>query len=91
MEEICHCFLGHAPTSLVTEDGSGYRDFNVDQEGEAYGVGSSTSLPWNLFFHRLNSGCSVGDMSEEFDVTPDLIRYRIKICGATALYRSRTS
>jgi hypothetical protein len=90
MEEIAHCFLDHSPTSLVIEGGSRYRDFNGNQEGEAYGVGAATLLPWNSFFYRLNSGCSINDISEEFDVTPDLVSYRIKISGATTLYRSRT-
>jgi hypothetical protein len=90
MEEIAHCFLEHSPTSLVTAGGSRHRDFNRDQESEAYGVGAATLLPWNLFFHRLDSGCSINEISEEFDVTPDLVSYRIKICGATALFQNRT-
>lgn len=89
MEEICHCHLNHSPTALITKNGGKYRDFNKTQEMDAYGVGAAVLLPWSLFFSRLNTGVSVDDISEEFDVTPQLVNYRIKICGATALYRKR--
>lgn len=89
MEEIAHCFLGHTPTALITDGESKYRDFNHAQEGEAYGVGAACLLPWNLLFHRVNGGRPINDISEEFDVTPDLVTYRIKVCGAMPLYRKR--
>jgi len=90
MEEICHCYFGHQPTSLVVnEHGLLVRDYNKTQEAEAYGVGAAVLLPWVLFFPRLNAGADVEALSEEFNVTRQLVEYRIKICGATALFRSR--
>jgi hypothetical protein len=89
MEEISHCHLGHTPTQLTKKGDDRFRDFNKLMEEEAYGVGAAVLLPWSLFFPVLNAGYTIDDLTEEFDVTPDLIMYRIKICGAYSLYASR--
>jgi hypothetical protein len=91
MEEICHCYLQHQPTTLVVNSqGLLVRDFDKRQEEEAYGVGAAVLLPWSFFFPKLNVGASVEELSEIFDVTGQLVEYRIKICGATALFRARS-
>lgn len=90
MEEICHCYFQHEPTTLVLNAlGLLVRDFNKRQEEEAYGVGAAVLLPWALLFHRLNKGTDLDELAELFDVTVQLLEYRIKITGASALYRSR--
>jgi hypothetical protein len=65
------------------------RGFDQGQEDEAYGVGAAALLPWKTFFHGLNDGRSANELAEEYDVTMDLVTYRIKITGAYPLYRSR--
>jgi Zn-dependent peptidase ImmA (M78 family) len=91
MEEICHCYLEHQPTTLVVNSqGLLVRDFDKRQEEEAYGVGAAVLLPWNFLFPKINQGAPVEELSEIFDVTRQLVEYRIKICGATALFRART-
>lgn len=89
MEEISHCFLGHTPTKLVAKDRGRVRDYEKAQEEEAFGIGAAVLLPWSLFFGRINSGRPVEELAEEFEVSQDLIRYRIKICGAAHLYKLR--
>lgn len=89
MEEICHLFLGHSPSVLSLSGDERYRDFNKKQEQEAYGVGAAVLLPWRLFFPMLNKGVGVEDLAEAFDVTRELVLYRIKICGASSLYSNR--
>jgi hypothetical protein len=89
MEEICHCFLGHTPTRLVAIGDGRIRDFEKAQEEEAYGIGAAVLLPWRLFFGRINSGTWMDAIAEEFDVSCELVQYRIKICGATHLYKNR--
>jgi len=89
MEEICHLFLKHSPTVLSRNGESRYRDFDKNQESGAFGVGAAVLLPWRLFFPMLTKGATSDELSEAFDVTPELIRYRIKVCGATALYNKR--
>jgi hypothetical protein len=90
MEEICHSYFKHEPTALVVNSlGLLVRDFNKGQEEEAFGVGAAVLLPWSMFFHRVNDGWTIDRISEEFDVTDQLVEYRIKVTGASALFRSR--
>lgn len=89
MEEIAHLFLGHSPTVLSMSGQSRYRDFDKKQEQEAYGVGAAVLLPWRLFFPMLNGGDDFDKLSEAFDVTRELVQYRIKVCGASSLYTNR--
>lgn len=91
MEEISHCYLKHQPTTLiVNSEGLLVRDFDKRQEEEAYGVGAAVLLPWKFFFPKLNQGEGIEELAEAFDVTQQLVTYRIKICGATALFRARS-
>lgn len=90
MEEICHCYFKHQPTTLIiSEDGLAVRDYKKSQEEEAYGVGAAVLMPWSLLFPKLNGGMTAEQMCSEFDVTLPLLEYRIRICGASALYKSR--
>lgn len=91
MEEISHCYLKHQPTTLLlNSEGLLVRDFDKRQEEEAYGVGAAVLLPWKFFFPKLNKGEGIEELAEVFDVTQQLVMYRIKICGATALFKARS-
>lgn len=90
MEEIIHSFLKHKPTTvMLTEMGVKVRDFNKSLEEEAYGIGAAALIPWSNFFTLLNRGYNVAELAEHYDVTQDLIVYRIKITGASRLYKAR--
>jgi hypothetical protein len=90
MEEVVHIYRRHAPTGLrELLPGLRVRDYDKNQEAEAYGVGAAVLLPWSQFFGEINAGKSVYELSEAFDVTEALIEYRIKVTGATNLYRNR--
>ncbi len=90
MEEIVHTHLSHVPSKvLVHGNGLHFRDYDAEQEKEAYGIGAAALLPWSTFFCALNAGQNAKDLAEEYDVTTHLIEYRIKITGAYRLYRSR--
>lgn len=92
MEEIVHIYRAHRPTGLRDVlPGLRVRDYNKNQEAEAYGVGAAVLLPWSQFFHDINNGQSVYDIAEGFDVTDALVEYRIKVTGATNLYRNRVA
>lgn len=90
MEEISHVFLRHAPTT-VRDLGGGLsnRNFLKSQEEEAYGVGAAAIMPWASFFHDLNQGMSVNEMSAKYNVSTALVMYRITITGAKNLHQSR--
>ena len=56
---------------------------------EAYGIGSAALIPWQTFLPALKAGKSVHELSELYDVTTELINYRIKITAASNLYKAR--
>ena len=90
MEEIAHIYLDHVPSGVQYDhDGIKFRDYNEAQEQEAYGVGAAALLPWQTFFKVLNTGKTIDEVSATYDVTTDLVRYRIKVTGASNLYKSR--
>jgi hypothetical protein len=90
MEEIAHAYLKHEPTKLVfNSDAVRARDFNKSLETEAFGVGAAALLPWNTFFHCLDDGKTRAQIAEEYEVTENLVRYRIQITGAFKLYQAR--
>jgi hypothetical protein len=90
MEEIGHVYLGHRPSKLVlNESAVRIRDFDQEQEDDAYGVGAAALLPWREMFQAIDHGKTASELAEEFDVSQSLIEYRIKITGAFRLYRSR--
>jgi hypothetical protein len=90
MEEIVHIHRKHIPTGLRdVMPGLRVRDYDQKQEMEAYGVGAAVLLPWSSFYHAINTGTSISAIAETYDVTVQLVEYRIKITGSTNLYRSR--
>lgn len=90
MEEIVHKHRNHLPTGLrEVMPGLRTRTYDHAQEAEAYGVGAAALLPWSTFYHMLDAGTPVVDIAETYDVTTPLVEYRIKITGATNLYRNR--
>ena len=70
-------------------DGLRMRGYDKKQEHEACGVGAAALLPWTVFFPAINRGMAVDELAEQFEVSPQLVEYRIKITGAHALYRAR--
>jgi len=46
-------------------------------------------LPWTNFFRAVNSGSTASQIAEDFDVTEQLVEYRVKITGAYNVYRKR--
>ncbi len=90
MEEIVHTHLNHKPSRLlIVAGGVQIRDYDNAQEEEAFGVGAAALLPWKLFFIALNAGQTIDEIAEHREVTPDLVKYRIKITGAYRLYQAR--
>jgi hypothetical protein len=90
MEEIAHAYLAHEPTKLIFDGESlRARDFIKAQEEEAFGIGAAALLPWESFFHRVNEGKTRSKIAQEYDVSEELVRYRIQICGAYRLYQAR--
>jgi hypothetical protein len=90
MEEIVHVYQNHVSTGLRDViPGLRVRNYNHLHEAEAYGVGAAVLLPWGSFYHALDAGNPVREIAEDYDVTVPLVEYRIKVTGASNLYRNR--
>jgi hypothetical protein len=90
MEEVAHIYLKHSPTGLTRSmDGLRMRGYDKKQELEAYGVGAAALLPWAAIFPAVNRGMTIDELAEQFEVSSQLIDYRIKITGAHTLYKAR--
>lgn len=84
MEEVSHVFLGHAPSQLgvrnLNRDGEVIaRDYNVDIEQEAYGVGAAALVPYSGLVKLIGQGRTVREIASHFDVSKALVEYRIKV------------
>jgi IrrE N-terminal-like domain len=90
MEEIAHRHMKHRPSKVVADSADvKARDFDKACETEAFGIGAAALLPWPQMFGLLNTGNSASDIAEHFDVSLQLVEYRIKITGASRLYLAR--
>ncbi|MCE7966808.1 MAG: ImmA/IrrE family metallo-endopeptidase [Nitrospira sp. NTP2] len=90
MEEVSHVYLDHETTKVQSfGDGLRFRDYDKKQETQAFGVGAAALLPWDRFFKSVNMGMSAERIAATFQVTVQLVEYRIKITGATNVYRAR--
>ena len=90
MEEIVHVHLKHKPTGLMrSADGLRMRDYDKVQEEDAYGIGAAALMPWTAFFRALNAGATISQLVEDYDLSEQLVKYRIQITGAYRLYQSR--
>jgi len=90
MEEIAHIHLRHVPTGLMrSADGLRMRDYDKAQEEEAFGVGAAALIPWEAFFRAINAGTTICQLAETYELSEQLITYRVKITGAYKLYSAR--
>ena len=89
MEEICHILLGHQLTALSHVEGQTFRDYNRDQEQDAYGSGAAILIPRTTLIRRIENGELAETIAKHLGVSQELIEYRIKITGAWYQYKLR--
>ena len=90
MEEIVHVHLKHSPTRIVSgAPGVSFRDYDKSQEEQAFGVGAAALLPWPELFSLINSGQTFTCIADKYDVSSQLVNYRINVTGARKLYCAR--
>lgn len=87
MEEICHVLLGHHLTSISHVEGQTFRDYNDEQEADAYGLGAAILVPRRPLIGRVEQGQSAQTIGEHFGVSGKLVEYRIKLTGAWYPYK----
>ncbi len=94
MEEVCHVFLGHKANRLniVAEDRNGKtvaRDYNEEDEEAAYAVGAAALVPFAALRRFVLKGKSSIEIARHFNVSRELVEYRMKVCRLWPEYRSR--
>ena len=93
MEEICHVFLGHQPNriGIATTDEKGNlrsRDYQKEDEEEAYGVGAAALVPYATLKRLVYEGKTSEDIARQFHVSRELVEYRLKVTNLWKLLKS---
>lgn len=94
MEEVCHVFLGHKANrlSIVAQNKQGKtvaRDYNEADEEAAYSVGAAALVPFAGLRRHVRADKSSNEMARHFNVSRELIEYRLKVSRLWADYRAR--
>ena len=94
MEEVCHVFLGHKANrlSIVAQNKQGKtvaRDYNEADEEAAYAVGASALVPYSALKRMVGAGKSSIQIARHFNVSRELVEYRMKVCRLWVEYRKR--
>ena len=94
MEEVCHVFLGHKANrlSIVAQNKQGKtvaRDYNEDDEEAAYAVGAAALVPFGALRRFVSAGQTSVEIARRFNVSRELVEYRMKVSRLWPEYRSR--
>jgi hypothetical protein len=97
MEEVCHVFLGHKANRLaiVSDGGPGNaaktaaRDYNEEDEEAAYAVGAAALVPFAALRRFLKKGMTSLEISRHFNVSRELVEYRMKVSRLWLEYKKR--
>lgn len=84
MEEISHVFLGHKPSRLAIKRKNKQgkivaRDYNAEIEEQAYSTGAAALAPYSAIKRFINQAKTSREIAEHFDVSYQLIEFRMKI------------
>jgi hypothetical protein len=92
MEEVSHVFLGHKPSRLAIENKNKQgkpiaRDYREDDEEAAYSVGAAALVPFSALREMVNSGKTSREIARHFNVSRELVEYRMKISRLWDVYK----
>ena len=94
MEEVCHVFLGHKANRLaiVAQNKQGKtvaRDYNEEDEEAAYAVGAAALVPYAALRRFVLRGKTSKEVATHFNVSRDLVEYRMKVSRLWDDYKKR--
>jgi len=94
MEEVCHVFLGHKANRLaiVAQNKQGKtvaRDYNDEDEEAAYAVGAAALVPYAALRRFVRQGQTSTEIARRFNVSRELVEYRLKVSRLWGEYRAR--
>jgi Zn-dependent peptidase ImmA (M78 family) len=80
MEEYFHIVLGHQPSEIRLLSGAnGHRTHDKNTESEAYGSGAAALVPYRPLRAMHGDGVSPAKIAAHFEVSRDLVYYRLKV------------
>ncbi len=85
--EIAHIVLGHPPKPPLTEDAC--RRFDPQLEFEANELGFTLLVPKRAALHAVENFASLNAASEQYGVSLDLMKYRVRITNAAGWAKNR--
>jgi uncharacterized protein DUF955 len=88
LEELAHALLGHRPTRLECDPGTGVlrRSFEAGQEREAFELGAALLLPRELLAAELRARRSVATIARRHGCSEALVLFRIRRLGLSRRY-----
>jgi hypothetical protein len=94
MEEISHVFLGHKPSKLAVTNYNKHgqpiaREYQAEVEEEAYSVGAAALVPYSALRRMVHQGKTSREIARHFNVSRELVEYRIKISRLWEVYSSK--
>jgi hypothetical protein len=91
MHELSHIILDHDPSQIIlsTDGMIGMRSFDAKQEDEANWLGWTLLLPRPALMHSIHLGRSTAQIASDYDVSEQLVKYRIGITGINRQSRMR--
>jgi Zn-dependent peptidase ImmA (M78 family) len=91
MHELSHIILDHEPSQVILSvDGSiGMRSFDTKQEDEANWLGWTLLLPRPALMHCIHLGFDPAQIAVDYDVSEQLVKYRLGITGVHRQSRVR--
>jgi hypothetical protein len=96
MEEISHVFLGHKPSRLAIKNYNREgkviaRDYHAEIEEEAYSVGAAALVPYSALRRFVLQGKSSREIARHFNVSRELVEYRMKVSRLWDEYKKSLS
>ena len=96
MEEISHVFLGHKPSRLAVQNLNKEgkviaRDYHAEIEEEAYSVGAAALVPYSALRRFVLQGKSSREIARHFNVSRELVEYRMKVSHLWNEYKKSLS
>lgn len=79
--ELAHIMLGHELSEIRELNGTPFRTCRPDEEEEATSFGGTLLLPRPLLLSAVRRKASIQQISEQFDVTLDMARFRYNTTG----------
>lgn len=89
LEECWHILLGHSFTKVAKVGEEYGRTFASAEEHDAFYLATATLLPKEEFEELLDSGANSDEIAKQFEVSKDLVEYRIKRLGRWHIYKDR--